>query len=118
VARYVDGFVIAVPKKNVAAYTKIAKRAGKIWLQYGAISYMESVLQDPKAEGMTGFPQAMKAKPNETIFFSWVVYKSRKDRDRVIGKVMSDPKMQMDMKSMPFDVKRMVYGGFEGVVDL
>ena len=117
-ARYVDGFLLAVPKKNLKAYTKMAKRAGKVWREYGALEYMECAIDDPNAHGMVPFSRAVKARPNETVFFSFAVYKSRKDRDRVMAKVMQDKRMQVDMKRMPFDMKRMAVGGFKAVVDL
>ena len=119
--RYVDGFVLAVPKKNLAAYKKIATKAGKVWKEHGALEYVEAVAEDVKPGKLTSFPQSVKLKPGEIVIFSWIVYKSRADRDRIMKKVMSDPrlaKMMKDPKSMPFDGKRMIYGGFEVLVDL
>ena len=119
-ARYVDGFVIPVPKRNVAAYRRIAQAAGKVWIEYGALEYRECVGDDLKVSGVAApFGRAARAKPNETVFFSWIVYKSRAHRDRVNKKIMSDPRIakMMDGKKMPFDGKRMVYGGFKVLVD-
>ena len=119
-ARYVDGFVIPMPKRNIAAYRRLAQRAGKIWLEYGALEFRECVGDDLESEGTASFTRAARAKPNETVFFSWIVYKSRAHRDRVNAKIMRDPRLtkMMDGKAMPFDVKRMVYGGFRALVDL
>lgn len=115
-AIYVDGFVLPVPKKNVAAYRKMAKKAGKIWMEYGALEYHECVADDVKPGKVTSFPQAVKAKKDETIVFAWIVYKSRKDRDRINAKVMTDPRMQVPPNPMPFDGMRMFWGGFKGIV--
>jgi uncharacterized protein YbaA (DUF1428 family) len=119
-ARYVDGFVLPIPKKNVSAYRRIAKLAGKVWRAHGALEYVECVADDVKPGKLTSFPQSVKLKAGETVFFSWIVYKSRAHRDRVNAKVMKDPRLakMMDPKAMPFDAKRMIYGGFKGVVDL
>ena len=116
---YVDGFVLPVPKKNIAAYTRIAKKAGKIWREHGALEYRECAGDDLDVKMLLPFPKAMKIKRGETVFFSWIVFKSRAHRDRVNAKVMKDPRLadMMDMKKMPFDVKRMMYGGFKIVVD-
>ena len=112
---YVDGFVLPVPKKNVEAYRRMARKAGKIWLEYGALEYRECVAEDVKVGKVTSFPQSVKLKPDETVVFSWIVYKSRAHRDRVNKKVMKDPRIanMMDPKAMPFDAKRMIYGGFK-----
>lgn len=115
---YVDGFLLAVPKKNIAKYRAMAKKAGKIWMEYGALSYVETVADDVKSGKWTSFPQAVKLKPGEVVAFSWVTYKSRKDRDRIVKKVMSDPRLQMDNANMPFDGKRMMWGGFKPIVEL
>lgn len=114
---YVDGFVLPVPKKNVAAYRKIARQAGKIWREHGALEYIECVADDVKPGKHTSFPQSVKLKPEETVVFAWIVYKSRAHRDRVNAKVMKDPRLHMDPASMPFDGKRMIYGGFKVMVD-
>ena len=117
---YVDGYVLPVPKKNLATYRKVAQKAGKIWREHGALSYTECVADDVKPGKRTSFPQAVKLKPGETVTFAWVVYKSRAQRDRVNAKVMKDPRMtaSMDKEPMPFDMKRMAYGGFKVLVDM
>jgi len=119
---YVDGFVLAVPKKNVQAYRRMASAAGKIWKEHGALEFRECVGDDLDIKpGMgTSFLRTAKAKRGETVFFSYITYKSRAHRDRVNAKVMRDPRMSkmMDGKKMPFDVKRMAYGGFKTLVDL
>jgi uncharacterized protein YbaA (DUF1428 family) len=115
---YVDGFVLAVPKKNLAAYRKMARLAGKIWREHGALEYVECVEDDVKPGKVTSFPQSVKLKRGEVVVFAWIVYKSRKDRDRILTKVMSDPRLKMDMKNMPFDGKRMFWGGFKSIVNL
>lgn len=118
-AVYVDGFVIPVPKKNVSAYLKIARAAGKVWKEYGALEYRECVGDDLAAKFGTPFPKLAKARPAETVVFSWIVFKSKAHRDRVNAKVMKDPRLARMMKlEMPFDVKRMSYGGFKCRVDL
>jgi uncharacterized protein YbaA (DUF1428 family) len=119
-ARYVDGFVLAVPKRNVDAYRRMARKAGKLWREHGALEYRECVAEDVKKGKVTSFPQAVKLKPDETVVFAWIVYRSRAHRDRVNAKVMKDPRMAdtMSSKAMPFDAKRMIYGGFEPIVDL
>ncbi|MBA3698129.1 MAG: DUF1428 domain-containing protein [Planctomycetes bacterium] len=118
-ARYVDGFVIPMPKKNLALYKKIATNAGKIWREHGALEYRECVLEDPNPMGLPGFPGLAKTKKNETVVFSWIVYKSRAHRDRVNKKVMADPRIQkgMDPANPPFDCKQMAYSGFTVLVD-
>jgi uncharacterized protein YbaA (DUF1428 family) len=116
-AKYIDGFVVPVPKKNVEAYRRLAKKAGKVWLEYGALEYIECVADDVKKGKITSFPQSVKLKPNETVFFSWIVYKSRSHRDRVLAKVMKDPRLA-GMSEMPFDGKRMIYGGFKPLVTM
>ena len=118
---YVDGFLLPVPKRKVQAYRRIAQKAGKVWREHGALEYRECVGDDLKVKGMTPFPRKVNLKPGETVVFSWIVYKSRAHRDRVNAKVMKDPrlaKMMEDPNSMPFDVKRMAYGGFKVLVDL
>ena len=114
---YVDGFVLPVPKSKLAVYTRMAAKAAKIWKEHGALQYCECVADDVKKGKITSFPQAVKAKPGETIVFAWIVYKSRAHRDRVNAKVMKDPRLKMDPKTMPFDMKRMQYGGFEILVE-
>jgi uncharacterized protein YbaA (DUF1428 family) len=115
---YVDGFVLPVPKKKVEAYKRLARKAGKIWRDHGALDFKECIADDVKRGKLTSFPRSVKLKPNETVFFSYIVYKSRAHRDRVNAKVMKDKRLAgMDMKDMPFDGKRMIYGGFKAVVD-
>lgn len=116
---YVDGFVLPVPKRNIDAYRRMARKAGKIWREHGALEYRECVAEDVKKGEVTSFPQSVQLKRGETVVFAWIVYKSRAHRDRVNAKVMNDPRLtdQMDPKAMPFDAKRMV-GGFDVVVDV
>jgi uncharacterized protein YbaA (DUF1428 family) len=117
---YVDGFVVPVPMKKIQAYRRMAQKAGKVWREHGALEYRECVADDVKPGKHTSFPQSVKLKPGEVVWFSWVVYKSRKDRDRIMQKVMKDERLasMMDPKKMPFDGKRMFWGGFKMVVDL
>ena len=115
---YVDGFVLPVPKKNVAAYRRMARKAGRIWKEHGALEYRECVADDVKPGKRTSFPQSVKLKAGEAVWFSWIVYRSRADRDRILKKVMADKRLKGDMDSMPFDARRMIYGGFRVVVDL
>ena len=119
-AHYVDGFVLPVPKKNLADYRKMARLAGKVIRELGALAYVESVADDVKPGKWTSFPQSVKLKPGETVVFSYIVYKSRKDRDRISKQFMNDPRMKkyMDPKRMPFDGKRMFWGGFKSFVAL
>jgi uncharacterized protein YbaA (DUF1428 family) len=117
---YVDGFVIPVPKKNIKAYRAMAQKAGKIWMEFGALEFRECVADDVKPGKVTSFSQSVKLKKDETVMFSWIVYKSRKDRDRINKKVMMDPRLakMMQGKDTPFDAKRMIYGGFKTIVDM
>jgi uncharacterized protein YbaA (DUF1428 family) len=119
-ARYVDGFVLPVPKKNVEAYRRMARKAGKVWRDHGALEYVECVADDVQPGKVTSFPQSVKLKKGETVVFAYIVYKSRAHRDRVMKKVMSDPRLadMMNAKSMPFDGKRMFWGGFKTIVSL
>ena len=116
---YVDGFVVPVPKKNLKAYQAMAEKAGKVWCDHGALDYKECVADDVKVGKLTSFPRSVKLKSTETVVFSYIVYKSRAHRDQVIAKVMKDPRLakMMDSKSMPFDGKRMIYGGFKLLVE-
>jgi uncharacterized protein YbaA (DUF1428 family) len=116
---YVDGFVLPVPKKKLQAYRRMAQKAGKVWREHGATEFRECVADDVKPGKRASFPQSVKLKRGETVFFSYIIYKSRADRDRVNAKVMKDPRIKgmMDMKDMPFDAKRMIYGGFKVLVD-
>lgn len=117
---YVDGFLLAVPKKNIKAYQQMAKKAGVIWKEYGALDYKESVADDVKSGGAVSFAKSVKLKRGELVLFSYIVYKSRAHRDQVNKKVMKDPRIaeMCNQKSMPFDVKRMLYGGFKVIVDI
>jgi uncharacterized protein YbaA (DUF1428 family) len=116
---YVDGFVIPVPKRKLAAYRRMAHLGGKICKELGALQYVECVAADVKAGKITSFPQAVKLKKGETVIFSFIIYKSRKQRDRVNAKFMSDPRLKkyMDPSKMPFDGKRMFWGGFKSIVE-
>lgn len=118
--RYVDGFVIPLPKKNLAAYRRIAKACGKIWLEHGASEYIECVADDVAPGKLTSFPLSVKLKPSETVVFSWIVYSSKKQRDKTNKKVLEDPRMQkyMTKSAMPFDGKRLIYGGFKTIVEM
>lgn len=118
--KYVDGFIIPVPKKEVAAYRRLASRAGKIWREHGALEYLECVADDVKVGKYTSFPRSVKLKANEVVVFSYIVFKSRAQRDRVNAKVMKDPRLakMMTPEGVPFDVKRMIYGGFKTLVAL
>ena len=116
---YVDGFLIPVPKKNLGEYKRIAKLCAKVWKEHGALEVRECVADDVKVGKLTSFPRSVKLKSTETVIFSYIVYKSRAHRDRVNAKVMKDKRLAgMDMKDMPFDAKRMIYGGFKVAVDL
>ena len=115
---YVDGFVVPVPKKKRAAYLALARKACKVWTEHGALVYCESVADDVKWGKRTSFPRSVKQKPGETVWFSWIVYRNRKHRDQVMAKVMKDKRLapMMDPKKMPFDAKRMIFGGFKVMV--
>jgi uncharacterized protein YbaA (DUF1428 family) len=117
---YIDGFVVPVPKKNVADYRRLARKAGKIWLEHGALEYRECIGDDTPVGKLTSFPRSVKLKPNETVMFSWIVYKSRKDHDRINAKVMADPRIARmgSPEAMPFDGKRIIFGGFKSLVYL
>ena len=117
-ALYVDGYVMPVPRKKVQAYRRIAQKAGKVWREHGALEFRECVGDDLKVKGLVPFPRLARVKPGETVFFSWVVYRSRAHRDRVNKKVMKDPRIaSMSNQEMPFDMRRMAYGGFKVLVD-
>ncbi|WP_266168913.1 DUF1428 domain-containing protein [Dyella subtropica] len=116
---YIDGFVVPVPKKNLAAYRRLARKMGNVWREHGALEYIECVADDVKPGKQTSFPQAVKLKPNEVVVFSWIVYKSRAQRDRINKKVMADPRVAgMSAKTLPFDGMRMFWGGFKPIVQL
>ena len=115
---YVDGFVVPVPKKKVQAYRRLAQKAGKVWREHGALEFRECIADDVKVGKLTSFPRSVKLKPSETVVFSWITYKSRAHRDRVNAKVMKDKRIAgMDLKLMPFDAKRTIYGGFKVIVE-
>jgi uncharacterized protein YbaA (DUF1428 family) len=118
-AFYVDGFVLPLPKKNLAAYRNLSRRAGKVWREHGALDYRECVAEDLPGKGGAGFRRVVGGKRGETVVFAWILYRSRKHRDRVNAKVMKDPRLNamMEGKPMPFDVTRMLYGGFAGLVE-
>ena len=118
--KYVDGFILPVPKKNVQAYRRIAQLAGKVWRDHGALEYRECVGDDLDIAKVVSFSKTVQRKPSETVVFAWIVYKSRAHRDLVNAKVMKDPRLakMMNPKDTPFDMKRMVYGGFKVLVDL
>ncbi len=117
---YVDGFVVPVPKKNLDAYRKLARKAGKVWKEHGALAYVECVGDDVPPGKVTSFDKSVKLKAGEVVAFSWIVYKSRAQRDRINKKVMADPRLadMMDPKQLPFDGKRMIFGGFKTIIEL
>jgi len=117
--RYVDGYVLPVPRRNVKAYRSMARKAGKVWRDHGALEYIECLADDVKPGKHTSFPQSVKLRKGETVIFAYIVYKSRADRNRVNAKVMKDPRLadMMDPKKLPFDGKRMFWGGFKVLVD-
>lgn len=115
---YVDGFVVAVPKTKLADYKKMARKAGKVWMEHGALSYVECVGDDVPVGKVTSFTKAVKLKRGETVVFSWITYKSRRNRDAVLAKVLADPRLDQDPKQMPFDGERMIYGGFKSAIEL
>ena len=117
---YVDGFVIPVPKRRIAEYRRMAQKAGKVWREHGALEYRECIADDVKPGKHTSFPQSVKLKAGEVVIFSYVVYKSRKQRDSIMGKVMKDKRLadMMDPNNLPFDGKRMFWGGFKAIVEM
>ena len=118
--RYVDGYVVPVPKNNLAAYRRMAEETGKVWREYGALEFVECVADDVRPGEVTSFPQSVKLKKGETVIFAYIVYKSRAQRDRVNAKVMKDPRLahMMDPKQLPFDARRMFWGGFKVLVNV
>lgn len=114
---YVDGFVLPVPRDKLEAYRALAATAGKVWREYGALDYRECVADDVSPGELTSFPRAVLATPDETVVFAWITYRSRAHRDEVNAKVMADPRMKMNPEDMPFDSKRMIFGGFESLVE-
>jgi len=117
--KYIDGFVIPIPKKNIAAYRRLAKKASRVWLDHGALEYRECVGDDLEAPYGRPFPKLTKVKPGETVVFAYIVYKSRAHRDRVNALIMKDPRIaaMCDPRDMPFDCKRMSHGGFKTLVE-
>ena len=115
--KYVDGYILPLPKKNIEAYRAQAALAGKVWKEHGALHYVECIAEDVKPGKITSFPQAVKLEPDETVVFGWVVFESRAERDRINAAVMKDPRLAgMNPKTMPFDTMRMFFGGFEQFV--
>jgi len=115
---YVDGFVVAVPKRNIEAYKELARKAGEVWKEHGALAHVECLGDDVPYGELTSFPRAVQATEDEIVAFSWIVYESRQQRDAVNAKVMADPRLKDSMTNMPFDGKRMIYGGFETFLQL
>lgn len=115
---YVDGFVIALPKANIEAYKALARISGEVWMSHGALSYVECLGDDVPLGEVTSFPRSVQAKDDEVVVFSWVTYRSRADRDEIMTKVMADPRLPQDPSTMPFDGKRMIFGGFESFLAL
>jgi uncharacterized protein YbaA (DUF1428 family) len=115
-SRYVDGFVLPVPTNNIEAYRKMAELAGQVWREHGALEFVECIAEDVKSGEVTSFPQSVKLEADETVVFAWIVYPSREDRDRILDAVLKDPRLAHDPKDMPFDGKRMFWGGFEVLV--
>lgn len=114
---YVDGFLLAVPKARLEEYKELARKANQVWMEHGALSYLEATADDVPYGELTSFPRAVQAQDDETVIFAWVTYESREARDRIMKKVMEDPRMDGEMEKMPFDGKRMIFGGFEAIVE-
>ena len=118
-AHYVDGFVVPVPAQKLEAYRRFAEKAGRIWLEHGALQFCECAGDDVKPGKVTSFPQSVKLEDGEIVVFSWIVYESREERDRINAKVMEDPRLKdMDTRDLPFDGMRMFFGGFRTIVEL
>lgn len=115
---YVDGFIVAVPKDKIEAYKAMARTAGEVWKDHGALAYVECIGDDVPYGELTSFPRAVQAKEDEIVIFSWITYESRQERDRIVAKVMADARLKHDFASLPFDGKRMIYGGFETFLQL
>ena len=115
---YVDGFVLAVPQARLEEYKELARKAGAVWMEHGALAYVECTGDDVPYGELTSFPRAVQAKDDEIVVFSWIVYKSREHRDAVMAKVMADTRLQSDFETMPFDGKRMIFGGFQSFMEL
>ena len=116
--RYVDGFVVPVPKAKLDGYRKMAETAGKIWMELGALEYVEAVADDVKPGKLTSFPQSVMLEPDEVVIFAWIVYRSREDRDRIVAQVMKDERLEAYSGAVPFDGKRMIFGGFAKLVEM
>ncbi|TCL74865.1 DUF1428 family protein [Rhizobium sp. BK251] len=114
---YADGFVLAVPKENIEAYKEMARKAGEVWMEFGALEYAECIGDDVPYGELTSFPRAVQAKEDEVVIFSWIVYENREQRDAIMAKVMVDPRISGENMVMPFDGKRMIYGGFQTFVE-
>ncbi|WP_225772587.1 DUF1428 domain-containing protein [Inquilinus sp. Marseille-Q2685] len=115
---YADGFVLAVPKARLEEYKEMARKAGAVWKEHGALAYVECIGDDVPYGELTSFPRAVQAKEDEIVVFAWVVYENRAARDEILKKVFADPRLQGDHAAMPFDGKRMIYGGFEVFLEL
>lgn len=115
---YVDGFIVAVPKDKIEAYKALAQRAGAVWREYGALSYVEAIGDDVPYGELTSFPRAVQATEDDVVVFSWITYESRESRDAILAKVMADPRLKDEMENMPFDGKRLIYGGFKVAIEL
>lgn len=115
---YVDGFVLAVQKDRLGDYEELPRLAGTVWMEHGALSFVECAGDDVPHGELTSFPRAVQAKEDELVVFSWITYSSREHRDAVVAKVMADPRLKGDMETMPFDGKRMIFGGFRSIVEL
>lgn len=115
---YVDGFIVAVPKDKIEVYKALARTAGEVWREYGALSYVEAIGDDVPYGELTSFPRAVQATEDEVVVFSWITYESRQSRDVILAKVMADPRLKDEMENMPFDGKRMIYGGFNIIVEV
>jgi uncharacterized protein YbaA (DUF1428 family) len=114
---YVDGFLIAVPKARIDDYKAMAKLGGEVWMEYGALAYVETLADDVPYGELTSFPRAVHATDDETVVFSWIVYKDKASRDEIMAKVMTDERLKPYMENTPFDAKRMIFGGFETIVE-
>lgn len=115
---YVDGFVVAVPKDRIEDYKRLAQRAGEVWKEHGALAYVECLADDVPCGELTSFPRAVQARDDETVAFSWIAYPSREARDEINKKVMADPRLKAEMTNMPFDGRRLIYGGFKAILEL
>ena len=115
---YVDGFVLAVPKQNIEEYRALAQLAGTVWKEYGALAYVECIADDVPYGEVTSFPRAVQATDDEVVIFSWIVYATREQRDAIVKQVMQDPRLNTGAATMPFDGRRMIYGGFQAMIEM